>query len=115
MSRIDLDGFFKYAHATNVREGSDPNELLDSGIGFAQLGSSTKDMTRLIAERLAAAEDTNRAVSVHNRATGILDSALDTAFENGWQPAELVHVTRQFAGVDGAVVMAEALGSHAAR
>ncbi|OZE78131.1 hypothetical protein CH305_17500 [Rhodococcus sp. 15-649-2-2] len=115
MSRIDLDSFFKYSRATTARDSADPNELLDSGIGFAQLGASAKDMTQLIAERLSAAEDINQAHSVHDRAAGILDQALDTAFENGWQPAELVHVTRQSAGGDGAVVMIEAIGAHAAR
>ena len=115
MSRIDLDSIFKYSRATTVRDGADPNELLDSGIGFAQSGSSAKDMTRLIAERLSAAESTGREHSVHDRAARILDDTLDTVFENGWQPAELVHVTRQSAGGDGAVVMIEAIGSHAAR
>ncbi|CCQ15732.1 putative uncharacterized protein [Rhodococcus sp. AW25M09] len=115
MSRIDLDSFFKYSRATNAREVVDPNELLDSGIGFAQLGPSGKDMARLMAERLSAVNDTERARSVHDRAARILDEALDTAFENGWQPAELVHVTRQCAGSDGTAVMAEAIGSHAAR
>ncbi|MBY4130864.1 DUF2786 domain-containing protein [Rhodococcus fascians] len=115
MSRIDLDSIFKYSRATTVRDGADPNELLDSGIGFAQSGSSAKGMTQLIAERLAAADDTGRVHSVHDRAARILDDALDTAFENGWQPAELVHVTRQSAGGDGAMVMIEAIGSHAAR
>ena len=83
MSRIDLDSIFKYSRATTVRDGADPNELLDSGIGFAQSGSSAKDMTRLIAERLSAAESTGREHSVHDRAARILDDALDTAFENG--------------------------------
>ncbi|WP_377453690.1 DUF2786 domain-containing protein [Rhodococcoides fascians] len=115
MSRIDLDSFFKYSRATNARVGADPNELLDSGIGFAQLGTSTKDMTQLMAERLSAADETGREHSVHDRAAKILDDALDKAFENGWQPAELVHVTRQSAGGDGAAVMIEAIGAHAAR
>ncbi|WP_143546805.1 DUF2786 domain-containing protein [Rhodococcus sp. 06-235-1A] len=115
MSRIDLDSFFKYSRANNLRDSADPNELLDSGIGFAQLGSSAKDMTQLIAERLSAADEANRACSVHDRAAKVLDDAVDTAFENGWQPAELVHVTRQSAGGDGAVVMIEAIGAHAAR
>lgn len=115
MSGIDFDSFFRYSRANNVRDGADPNELLDSGIGFAQLGSSTKDMTKLIAERLSAADEPDRACSVHDRAAKILDDALDTVFENGWQPAELVHVTRQSAGSDGAVAMIEAIGSHSAR
>ncbi|MCJ0978619.1 DUF2786 domain-containing protein [Rhodococcus sp. ARC_M12] len=115
MSRIDSGSIFKYTHATNKRESADPHELLDSGIGFAQLGSSAKDMTQLIAERLSAADETDPACSVHDRAATILDGALDTAFENGWQPAELVHVTRQCAGGDGTVVMVEAIAAHAER
>ena len=115
MGRTDVDSFLEYTQATNVRADSEPNELLDRGIGFAQLGSSAKVMTQLIADRLSAADEINRAVSVHDRAAKILDDALDAAFENGWQPAELVHVTRQSAGGDGAVVMIEAIGSHAAR
>ena len=115
MSRIDLDSFFKYSRATTSKDSADPNELLDSGVGFAQLGSSAKDMTHLIAERLSAVDGTGRVHSVHDRAAKVLDDAVDTAFENGWQPAELVHVARQSAGADGAVVMIEAIGAHAVR
>ncbi|WP_183130481.1 MULTISPECIES: hypothetical protein [unclassified Rhodococcus (in: high G+C Gram-positive bacteria)] len=111
MSRIDLDSIFKYSRSTNVRQDADPSELLDSGIGFAQVMPSSKDMVRLIAKRLSAADATDPACSVHDRAAITLYGAFDTAFENGWQPAELVHVTRQCAGGDGTVVMVEAIGS----
>lgn len=114
MSRIDLDSFFKYTRATSAWQDADPSELLDSGIGFAQLGSVGKDRVRLVAERLAAL-DAQQSRSVHDRAARTLDDALDTAFENGWQPAELVHVTLQCAGGDGTVVMVEAIGAHTAR
>ncbi|MGV8874044.1 MAG: DUF2786 domain-containing protein [Rhodococcus sp. (in: high G+C Gram-positive bacteria)] len=114
MSRIDLDSIFKYAYATNGWNSADPSELLDSGIGFAQYGASGKDRVRLTAERLSAADE-SQVRSVQDRAATILDDALDTAFENGWQPAELVHVTRQCAGSDGVAVVVEALGAHAAR
>ncbi|OZC73845.1 hypothetical protein CH274_24380 [Rhodococcus sp. 06-418-5] len=114
MSRIDLDNFFKYTRATNAWEDADPSELLDSGIGFAQLGSAGRDRVRLVAERLAAVGE-QQSRPEHDRAARTLDEALDAAFENGWQPAELVHVARQCAGGDATVVMVEAIGAHAAR
>jgi hypothetical protein len=69
-----------------------------------------------VAQELAATLAVRRpAVDEHGIATGVLLTALDDAWERGWQPTDVVHVARREATTGSVPLVVALIGEHARR